>query len=329
MASNTSGNKKRVVTMGGGTGSFVVLSGLKKFDLDLSAVVSMADDGGSTGVLRDELGVLPPGDVRQCMVALSESSELMRSLMNYRFDTGSLQGHSFGNLLLSSLEKVTGSFEKAVEEAGKIINIRGKVIPVNTNKVSLKMLLKSGKLLDGQNKIASSKMVRNGFTNLYLEPTPRTNPRAIDEIMNADMVVFGPGSFYYSLIPNLLVNGITKALKKTKAKKVFVVNLTNKHSQTPNFKVSDYLNKVREFIGADVWDYIIVNKSKPSRKLVNVYSDEGNLVENDLDDKRIVQADIISNKLKKVQKGDLLKRNLIRHDSKKLAEVLMDILNEA
>src|SRR3990167_2147548 len=141
---------KKVVVIGGGTGNFVVLSGLKHHPVDLSAIVSMADDGGSTGILRDELGVLPPGDVRQCLVALSDSSRLMRSLMNYRFETGGLGGHSFGNLLLSALEKVTGSFDRSVEEAGKILSIKGKVIPVTTNKVSLKMVLNNNQILEGE-----------------------------------------------------------------------------------------------------------------------------------------------------------------------------------
>src|SRR3989338_3690809 len=144
---------KKVVVIGGGTGNFVVLRGLKKYNVDLSAIVSMADDGGSTGILRDELGVLPPGDVRQCLVALSDSSRLMRSLMNYRFENGGLQGHSFGNLFLSALEKVTGSFEKAVDEAGKILSIRGKVIPVTTHHVRLKMILKNGKTLESEKEI--------------------------------------------------------------------------------------------------------------------------------------------------------------------------------
>lgn len=319
---------RKVVTIGGGTGNFTVLSGLKYFDLDLSAIVSMADDGGSTGVLRDELGVLPPGDVRQCLVALSGSSRLMRDLMNYRFDAGSLKGHSFGNLLLSGLEKVTGSFEKAIEEVGKIINIKGKVIPVTTNKVHLKMLLKDGKLLDGESKISTSTEIFEGFTNFYLDPSPRVNPHAIDEIMNADMVVLGPGGLYNSLIPNLLVDGIGKALKETKAKKVLIINLINKHDQTPNFKVNDYLREIEKFIGQDIWDYIIVNKGQPSQELIKIYEEEGSLVENDLYDGRVLQEDMLSSELKEVQNGDVLQRNLIRHDSKKLAEVLMKILNE-
>jgi uncharacterized cofD-like protein len=318
---------KRVVTIGGGTGNFTTLSGLRNFDLDLTAIVSMADDGGSTGILRDELGVLPPGDVRQCLVALSESSKLMRDLMNYRFDSGRLQGHSFGNLLLSSLEKITGSFEEAVEEVGKIIKIKGRVLPVTTNKVSMKMLLKNGKLLNGQHEISISNEICNGFTNLYLYPSPKANPRAIDAMMNADMIVLGPGGLYNSLIPNLLTEGISRALIESKAKKVFVVNLMNKYNQTPNFKVSDYLKKIVDLIGVDVWDYIVVNTGKPSSKLIEMYAEEGDLIKNDLNDKRVLGFGLISDELKEVQKGDLLKRNLIRHDSKKLAEVLVSILN--
>jgi len=319
---------KKVVTIGGGTGNFTVLSGLKHYNLDLSAVVSMADDGGSTGVLRDELGVLPPGDVRQCLVALSESSRLMRDLMNYRFDTGCLKGHSFGNILLSGLEKVTGSFEKAVEETGKIINIKGKVIPVTTNKVNLKMLLNNGRLLKGQSEIHLSEEVGQGFKTLYLEPFPTVNSKAVDEIMNADMVVLGPGGLYHSLIPNLLVKGIGKALKETKAKKVFVTNLVNKHNQTPNFKVEDYLKEIVMFVGEDVFDYIVVNEGVPSKELIKFYAQEGSLISNGSDDERIIKADLISQELKEVQSGDLLKRNLIRHDPKKLADVLMRILDD-
>src|SRR3989344_3973456 len=186
---------KKVVVIGGGTGNFAVLSGLKKFDIDLCAIVSMADDGGSTGILRDELGVLPPGDVRQCLVALSDSSRLMRSLMNYRFETGGLGGHSFGNLLLSAL---------------------GKVIPITTHEVRLKMILKNGKVLEGEGQIYKSEEIEKGYSSIFLEPQPVVNKRAIDEIMNADVVIFGPGGLHTSLIPSLLVEGVSKALRLQK-----------------------------------------------------------------------------------------------------------------
>ncbi len=320
---------KKVVTIGGGTGNFVVLSGLKSYDVDLSAIVSMADDGGSTGVLRDELGVLPPGDVRQCLIALSDSSRLMRSLMNYRFDTGRLCGHSFGNIFLSALEKTTGSFEKAVEEVGKVLSIKGKVIPVTTHQVKLKMLLKNGKLLEGEKDIHSSTEICKGFDNLYLEPFPKANQRAIDEIMNADLIVFSPGGIYTSLIPNLLVEGIPKALRETKAKKLLVVNLVNKHGQTPLFKAGDYLREIQKYIGKDIFDFIIVNSGKAPKELVDKYAAEGSVVENDLiKDARVTFTDVLSNELKEVQKGDLLVRNLIRHDPQKLAKVIMEKVNE-
>ena len=319
---------KKVVVIGGGTGSFTVLRGLKKHEVDLSAIVSMADDGGSTGVLRDELGVLPPGDVRQCLVALSDSSRLMRGLMNYRFENGGLGGHSFGNLLLSALEKVTGSFEKAVEEVGRILNIKGKVIPITTNQVRLKMILESGKVLGGEGEIYVSQEIDHGFKSIFLEPIPKVNNHALDEIMNADLIVLGPGGLYSTLIPILLVEGVSKALRETHATKVLVVNLMNRKGQTTNFKVSDYLKEIKHFLGKDIFDFILVNDGKPPKELVEVYAAEGDLVSNDLDEnERIITADLLSNKLKEEQKGDLLKRNLIRHDAKKIAVELMKIVD--
>lgn len=321
---------KKIVVIGGGTGSFTVLTGLKNFEVDLSAVVSMADDGGSTGVLRDELGVLPPGDVRQCLVALSNSSRLMRSMMNYRFENGGLGGHNFGNILLSTLEKVTGSFEKAIEEAGRILSIKGKVLPVTTNPVRLHMILDNNKLLHGEKEILLSNETLIGFKNIYLEPFPKANPHAIDEIMNADLIVFGPGGLYTSLIPNLLVDGVSKALRETKAKKIFVVNLMNKRAQTPGFMASNYLSEIKRFIGKDVFDFILVNHKRPASELIEVYSTESQFVENDLkNDSRVIAADLISNEKSEYSKSDVISstRALIRHDPKKVAEEIIKILN--
>jgi uncharacterized cofD-like protein len=317
---------KKVVVIGGGTGNFVVLRGLKSFPLDLTAIVSMADDGGSTGILRDEMGVLPPGDVRQCLVALSNSSRLMRSLMNYRFENGGLGGHSFGNLFLSVLEKVTGSFEKAVEEASKILNIKGKVIPITTNQVRLKMVLDNRKLLEGENEIYLSQEIDQGYKTIYLEPYPKVNPCVIDEIANADLLVIGPGGLHTSLIPNLLVEGVCEAICQSDAKKVFVVNLMNRKGQTTGFKTSHYLRELVRYLGKDVFDYILLNGQKPPKALIEVYSSEGDLVENDLDDSRVILAELLGTPAEAAKK-DLIKRNLIRHDSKKLAQELMKIVD--
>lgn len=319
--------RKKIVVVGGGTGNFVILRGLKKHDVDLSAIVSMADNGGSTGILRDELGVLPPGDVRQCLVALSNSSRLMRNVMNYRFENGNLGGHNLGNLLLSALEKVTGSFERAVEEAGKILYIKGKVIPVTLNQVHLKMILNNRKVLEGEAEVYLSQEIDQGYKSIYLEPYPKVNPRVIDEIMNADLVVLGPGGFYTSLIPNLLVEGVAAAFKKTLAKKVFVVNLMNRKGQCTSNKVSDNLKELVKFLGEDVFDYILVNNKEPSKELIENYSEEGSLVKNDLyKDERVISADLLG-PLGEVAKKDLIKRNLIRHDSRKLANEIIKIVN--
>lgn len=317
---------KKIVTIGGGTGNFTVLRGLKSYDVDISAIVSMADDGGSTGILRDELGVLPPGDVRQCLVALSDSSRLMRSLMNYRFEQGGLGGHSFGNLLLSALEKVTGSFEKAVEEVGKILFIKGKVIPVTTHQVRLKMILRSCKILEGEREVYLSQEIESGYSSIYLEPYPKANPQAIAEIANADLIVLGPGGLHTSLIPNLLVEGVSDALRQSDAKKVFIANLMNRKGQTTGFKVSDYLKELERFIGEDIFDYVLVNHQKPPQELIDLYAAEGDLVENDLKEDRVRSAFLLG-ELKRGLKKDLIKRSLIRHDSKKLAQELMKIVD--
>ncbi len=321
---------KKIVVIGGGTGNFTVLRGLKKYDVELSAVVSMADDGGSTGILRDELGVLPPGDVRQCLVALSDSSRLMRDLMNYRFETGGLEGHSFGNLLLSALEKVTGSFEKSIEEVGKILTIKGKVLPVTINQVRLHMVLKNGRQLHGEREILLAKESLLNYRTIYLEPFPKAHTHALDEIMNADLIVFGPGGLYTSLIPNLLVEGVGKALRETKAKKVFIVNIMNKKAQTPHFKASNYVNEIRRFIGKDIFNQIIINNKIPPKELLDAYADEAEIIENDLEnDSRIIAADLLENDKQEYQKSDVLAntRAFIRHDAHKLAAELMNIVN--
>lgn len=317
---------KKVVVIGGGTGNFAVLRGLKSYRVDLSAIVSMADDGGSTGILRDELGVLPPGDVRQCLVALSNSSNMMRSLMNYRFENGGLEGHSFGNLLLSALEKVTGSFEKAVEEMGKILFIKGKVIPVTTHQVRLKMLLNNRHLLEGEKEVYLSQEIDQGYKSIYLEPFPKANPHAIHELMNADLIVMGPGGLHTSLIPNLLVDGVSEALRNSSAKKIFVVNLMNRKGQTTGFTVKSYLDEICRFVGDDIFDYILMNNQTPPQELIEVYAEEGDLVKNDLEDGRVVLAPLLGD-TKEVFKRDLIKRSLIRHNPIQLARELMKIVN--
>lgn len=325
---------KKIVTIGGGTGSFTLLSGLKKYPIELSAIVSMADDGGSTGVLRDELGVLPPGDVRQCLVALSDSSEMLRMLMNYRFEEGGLSGHSFGNLLLSALEKVTGSFSVGVEEAAKILNVKGTVIPVTHSDTKLFVQLKNGRLLQGENEINHNFEIQKlGIKKMYLMPRAKANPRAIKKILSADLIVMGPGNHYCSILPNLLVQGIPEAIQKSKAKVVYNCNLVNKKGQTDNFTLDDYIEAIEKYIGKGRVDFATYNIGQPNRSLLKKYEKEGEIVPfykalHKNRTYRVIQSDFLSKEKIHFSQGDKIAhtRSFIRHDTEKLAKVLMMLL---
>lgn len=319
-------HKKKVVVIGGGTGTFAVLSGLKKYPLDLTAVVAMADDGGSTGVLRDELGVLPPGDVRQCLVALSASDQLMRTLMNYRFATGGLKGHSFGNLLLSALEKITGDFDSAVEKAGEILRIRGRVVPATLDRVTLVARVDK-RTVRGQQVIDKS-VLYGKLKRIYLEPRARANPKAIRAIREADIIVIGPGNFYSSLVPNLLVRGIPEAIRKSQGLKIYVCNLMARTDQTRDFSVQGFTAAIEHYLGAPV-DKIIYNTEIPSKDLLRRYlrkSESVVVVDSRLSKARFAGARLVSRTPPVIQKSDPLPRTLVRHDPDRLARAIMKYL---
>ncbi len=262
----------KFVVIGGGTGSFTVLSGLKTYVSDITALVNMADDGGSTGQLRDELGALPPGDVRQCLVALSDTPKV-RDLFNYRFEEGSLKGHAFGNLFLTALEKMTGNFAEAVEMASVVLNITGRVEPVTMTDVTLCAEGVDGQPIKGEFTIGHEKLAER--PKIWLEPEAVANPRAIEAIMSADVVVVAPGNLYGSLGPALVVPGIGKALCETKATRVYVSNLVTKPGSTDGFKVHDFADELERLAGGRFLDYVIYNTSKPSDELLERYAHEG------------------------------------------------------
>lgn len=322
---------KKVVTIGGGTGTFTVLSGLKHYPLELTAIVTMADDGGSTGRLRDEFGVLPPGDLRQCLVALSDVDTVMRKLFNYRYQSGELMGHNFGNIFISTLEKVSGSLDKALDIIGDILNIRGRVVPVTLLPVHLITNLKNGKVLEGESALSQYQLVSKfGIKKMFLRPKPRPNPKAIKALQEADLIIVGPGNLYGSLLPNFLVSGIGKALASSKARKVYVANLMNKHGHTDGFKVSDYVRLLEKEIGKPgVFDTIVYNTKRPAESLLRKYADEGDPVSSEtgfVDTSReLIGLDMLASDLAKQAKKDIVRRTLIRHDSDKLAKVLADL----
>lgn len=265
-----------IVVIGGGTGSFTLLSGLKNYTHNITALVNMVDDGGSTGQLRDELGVLPAGDVRQCLVALSTSPKV-RDLFNYRFDEGSMKGHAFGNLFMAALEKMTGNFTEAVKVAGEVLNIRGRVEPITFDNITLVTRLADGTVVRGQHEAESLIIPVGERPWLDLEPTARINPQARQAILNADLVVIAPGLLYGSLAPALLVSGVTRALAETKAKKVYVCNLVNKPGQTDEFTVADYASEIERFAGVKL-DHVLYNNHRPSQELIDRYAKDGELL---------------------------------------------------
>ncbi len=319
---------QNVVVIGGGTGTFTVLSGLKKYPLDLTAIVAMTDSGGSTGVLRDELGVLPPGDVVRCLIALSSSDKLMRTLMDYRFDNGKLKGHRFGNLLLSALEKTTGSFERAVERAGDILRIAGRVIPSTLDEVSL--TAKVGKrIIRGEETIQMTKL-NGSLEHIWLEPVGRANPKALAAIRAADAIIIGPGNFYASVIPNLLVRGIPEAIRKSKAKKIFVCNLMTKVEHTRDYSVADYTAAIEKYLGGSV-DVVIYNNKAPKAKLIKRYAREGDTLTSWRTlptGPELLGANLLSSREHVPNKigTPSIESSLVRHDTTRLAATIAKLL---
>jgi len=322
---------RRVVTIGGGTGTFTVLSGMRAYsDLDLSAIVTMADDGGSTGRLRDEYGVLPPGDLRQCLVALSDAPQVMRELFSFRYDRGDLKGHSFGNIFISTLEQMTGDLDRVLDIAGEILKIRGAVIPVTLDKVRLETELVGGARVAGQFALESNRSVsRVGIKRMWLAPHARANPKALTAIRRANLIVIGPGNFYSSIVPNFLVSGVVSALRRSKARKVFVVNLMNKDGQTDGFTSERYVATLEKLAGGPCIDVVLYNTKRPSESLLRRYADEGEPVSRgarEAGGRIVVGKDLLARGLYRRQKGDTLPRTLIRHDSTKLAKALYELL---
>lgn len=326
-------NEVKIAVIGGGTGSFTMLSALKGYTSQIAAIVSMADDGGSTGVLRDELGTLPPGDVRQCLVALSDSPKI-RDLFDYRFDEGTFKGHSFGNLLLTALEKVTGDFSEAVETASDILRVNGVVIPATLDNVRLKMeWAETSLILHGERVIDAEFFKHDPRTaSISLVPAATANPTAIAAIEQADVVVIAPGDLYTSLGPLLVIDGIGEALARTKALKVYVSNLVSKRGQTDKFTVSDHAAEIERFAGTPFLDYVVYNDETPSASVAARYEEEGGYV-TEVDDDALLDAHYKSlggnflGKMARSHTGDSIPatRSLIRHDAAAVAKTILEM----
>lgn len=328
---------RRVVCIGGGTGLFVTLSGLKKYkNLHLSAIVSMTDSGGSNRVLRDEFGLLPTSDIRQCIVALAseKSSGLLRDLFTYRYNQGiGISGMTFGNLFMAALSDIYGSQEKAISETCKLFDVKGEIIPVTYDNSHLVARYENGRLVMGEHFIdePAKDMGRYKIVELTVFPKARPNPKALTAIKQASIIVIGPGDLYTSILANLVIPKISESIRKSKAKKLFIVNLMTKFGQTNHFGARQHLEVIENHIGKGTVDYCLVNKSKkPEIQIIKRYKEEGSdSIKDDLGNPKrpkIIRKNLVSKTLYKKPKSDFLVRSLIRHDSKKLAKEIVALL---
>lgn len=309
------GRGPRVVAIGGGTGLSNLLRGLRAYTSNLTAIVTVADDGGSSGRLRKEFGVVAPGDIRQCIAALAESETLMSRLFQYRFTEGTgLEGHSFGNLFIVAMSEVTGNFETAVHETSRVLNVAGSIIPSTLEDVTLSARTQEDELVHGEHNITER---GTAIRELYLNPAwADAHPAAIKAILAADLIVIGPGSLYTSVLPNLLVDGVRKALHATAAPKIFVANVATQHGETDGFNVADHLEVLERHAGGNVVDAVIANNNIAD-KLPDAWKSSPVALNGGRDgrlgDVRVVSADVVASE------------NRYRHDPAKLAATLMQV----
>lgn len=316
------GRGPKIVAVGGGTGLSVLLSGLKEFTSNITAIVTVADDGGSSGRLRQEFDILPPGDIRNCLVALADAPTLMRDLFQFRFDTNSeLGGHSFGNLFITVMTRLTGDFEKAIKETSKVLALKGRVIPSSLNNITLVAEHKDGSITEGEEKIPKT---HKPINKILLKPrSPSATPDALRAIEEADIIILGPGSIYTSVIPNLLIKEITDAICLSDAIKVYVCNIMTQPGETDGFKVSDHLKTIIAHSSPRVIDYCIVNTGEIPNQILKRYAQENSyLVVNDTQNIMKMGYRVIENEV-------VISDNLIRHDSQKLSRIIIGLLEEA
>ncbi len=307
----------RVAAIGGGTGLPVVLRALKGRVGAITAIVTVTDDGGSSGRLRGELGILPPGDIRNCLVALADVEPLMERLFQHRFRQGSLAGHAFGNLFIGALTEMLGDFQAAVEAASRVLRVHGRVLPSTLANVQLGAVLADGRMVRGETAVVAC---RGRIRRVFLEPAEcEPVPAVLDALGAADMIVLGPGSLYSSVIPNLLVRGVADAIRRAAATRVYVVNIMTQPGETDEYAASDHLRAIEDHVGPGLVDWVLVNTGGIDADLLARYRAQG---------AEMVEADpwALEKMGVAVWTGDLVGRDqLVRHDPDKLAHALLEV----
>jgi uncharacterized cofD-like protein len=315
----------KIVVIGGGTGLSTMLRGLKYYTSNITAVVTVADDGGGSGDLREDLGILPPGDIRNCILALADTEPIMEELLQYRFKDGRLKNQSFGNLFLAAMNGISDNFEDAVSKMSSVLAVTGKVVPVTLENMVLKAKLKNGAIIEGESNIPSEAIKQaSPIEHIFIEPeNAKAVKEAIKAIQEADAIILGPGSLYTSIIPNMLIKDIRGAVNEAKAIKIYVSNIMTQPGETGGFTVSDHLKALFKHSGGSIVDHVIVNTGKVDDQLKELYREEqSELVEIDVEQLNkmnisVIEADVIK-----------IKNDLIRHNPEKLAAVLIKTIME-
>ncbi len=314
---------KRIVVVGGGSGSYNILKGLKEYSkkglIELTAIVAMTDSGGSSGQLMDEFGFLPPGDLRRCLVALSDETEIMKKLFQHRFESnGNLNDHSVGNLFITALTQITGNENEAIKEAHKILKVNGKIIPVTLEKTTLVATLEDNEKVIGETNIDLPRKSSNKkIISIMVEPKAKANPEAIREIKKADFIIIGPGDLYTSIIANLVIGEISKSICESKAKKIYISNIMTKFGETNNFTLENHLSELEKYLKKNCIDLIVYNNSKiPAALLAKYKKENAQQVEfqKNLPKSKFVGIDLVTS------------NDIARHNPKKIGKVLMKII---
>ena len=326
--------EKKITILGGGTGSFVVLTSLKKHGFDLAAVVTMMDSGGSTGRLRDQLGVLPPGDLRQCLVALSKAPELWRKLFTYRFEKGDLAGHNFGNIMISALQKVSENYDEVLDELHYLMHCVGRVYPAALSISDINVTYSSGRAVNSEKLLDESNPDGANIVSAIASPRVSANPKAINRILSSDYIIAGPGDLYSSIISIALVDGVSEAVQKSTAKLIYIMNIMTKASQTLNYSASQHIEDFTKYFGR-VPDICVVNTDTVSPSMAKLYSE---LNETQVDDDlkkmgykgQIVHASLLDTSVHPKSSQESLaatfSHSIVRHDEHKLEICLEDLL---
>lgn len=307
----------KIVVFGGGTGQSVLLSGLKKFPFDITAIVSVSDDGKSTGKLRREFNVPAVGDIRRVLVSLSETEEVIEELVNYRFKTTSdLDGHTVGNILLTALTDISGNLSSGIKQIGKVLNLKGKVLPLTDDNVTLMAEMEDGNIVEGESSITA---YGQQIKRVFYKEKPKINDEVIESIKESDAIILSMGSVFTSIIPNLLCKEVIKAIDKSNAKIIYVCNMMTQPGETDNYRVSDHINLLDSYLGKKKIDIVITNSQRVNEKTQKIYET--------LEQKDLVVLDKENIKIHNINKPLLkIDKNVIRHDSVKLGLEIMNIL---